>query len=224
MPEIGNSMLLDSVMRIILNLLWRRIWMYPTQRNRLLNCVCVHPDALSDVKESENAFGDSDDKRDHKNRMMEIFRDFDPRILGLLELTEPSSVRLWKLFDMDPPLTRCTGKLGLIGDAALPLLPYFGQGAACALEDAASLSAIFPLGTTPQEVPSRLELYERARKGRAEEIHGFSRRLGRDLEPGNEDASVNRSLATKKYIPYVFGHDEYESSIYELQKFLVSKQ
>ncbi|KAL9044547.1 MAG: hypothetical protein Q9214_002321 [Letrouitia sp. 1 TL-2023] len=172
------------------------------------------------IKESESAFGDSDDKRDHKNRMMEIFRDFDPRILGLLELAEPSSVRLWQLFDMDPPSTRCTGKLGLVGDAALPFLPHIGQGAACALEDAASLSAIFPLGTTPQDVPSRLELYERTRKGRAEEIHAFSRLLGQDLEPGNEDARVNRNLITKKYFPYIFSHDEYENSAYKLQEFL----
>ncbi|KAI4127333.1 MAG: hypothetical protein LQ338_003256, partial [Usnochroma carphineum] len=198
----------------------RRIWMYTTQRNELLNLVCMHPDVLSEVKESEEEFGDSHDDRDHKTRMLEIFADFDRRVLELLKLAEPSSVRLWKLWDMDPPSRRCNGRLGLLGDAALPFLPHIGQGAACAIEDAASISAIFPLGTDPEDVPARLRLYEEIRKGRASEIHSFSRSLGGDLEPGNEDARINRELMAKKYFPYIFGHDEYAHSVQRLGHWL----
>ena len=178
----------------------------------------MHPDALSDVQETENPFGDSE-SRDYKSEMMEIFKSFDPRILDLLELAEPSSIRLWKLFDMDPPPARSSGRLGLLGDAALPFLPHIGQGAACALEDAASLSALFPLGTNTQDIPLRLKLYEKIRKDRSEEIHSFSRLLGLDLELGNEDARVNRRLTATKYFPYIFGHDEYENSLQKLHEF-----
>ncbi|KAI4149358.1 MAG: hypothetical protein L6R39_002514 [Caloplaca ligustica] len=177
-------------------------------------------DVLSEVKESEEHFGDSYDDRDHKSRMLEIFKDFDGRLLELLKLAEPSSVRLWKLWDMDPPRHRCNGRLGLLGDAALPFLPHIGQGAACAIEDAASISAIFPLGTDPQDVPGRLRLYEETRSGRANEIHSFSRSLGRDLEPGNEDARINRDAMAKKYFPYIFGHDEYVHSAGRLRSWL----
>ncbi|KAL8953522.1 MAG: hypothetical protein Q9222_000624 [Ikaeria aurantiellina] len=198
----------------------RRIWMYTTQRNELLNLVCMHPDVLSEVKNSQEQFGDSNDDRDHKRHMLEIFKDFDKRILELLRLAEPSSVRLWRLWDMDPPSHRCSGRLGLIGDAALPFLPHIGQGAACAIEDAASITAIFPNGTGRQEVPARLRLYEETRKGRSDEIHSFSRSLGSDLEAGNEDARVNRALMAKKYFPYIFGHDEYAHSAERLSCWL----
>ncbi len=91
---------------------------------------------------------------------------------------------------MDPPPTRSEGNLCLLGDAALPFLPHIGQVAACALKDAASLTAIFHVGTRSKDIPEKLELYEKCRRGRAEELHSISRLLGCDLEPGNEDARV----------------------------------
>ncbi|KAI4185538.1 MAG: hypothetical protein LQ346_005876 [Caloplaca aetnensis] len=184
----------------------------------------MHPDILSEVKESQEQYGDSHDDRDHKSRMLEIFQDFDTRVLELLKLAQPSSVRLWKLWDMDPPSQRCHGTLALLGDAALPFLPHIGQGAACAIEDAACISAIFPLGTDPQDVPARLRLYEEIREGRSTKIHAFSRSLGRDLEPGNEDARLNRALMAKEYFPYIFGHDEFVHSSKRLNGWLESRK
>ena len=197
--------------------------MYTTQFNELLNFVCMHPDALSEVPASEEAFGGSENTFDNKARMMEIFKEFDPRVLALLELAEPSSVRLWQLFDMDPPPMRHAGSLCLLGDAALPFLPHIGQGAACALEDAASIAAVFPPGTNQKEIPERLKLYEECRKGRAEEIHSFSRLLGHDLELGDEDARVNRDLTAVKYFPYIFGYDEHDHTTQKFREYIYKK-
>lgn len=74
------------------------------------------------------------------------------------------------------------GHLALLGDAAHPFLPHQGQGAGCAIEDAASLGVILPLGTTRTEVPERLKLYEKTRMERAHRIQEFSRRAGSDLK------------------------------------------
>lgn len=192
--------------------------MYTTHFNQLLNLVCLHPDALSKVEDSRDAFGTSVGDSGNKARMMEIFKEFDPRLISLIEMADPSSVRLWQLLDMDPPPTRCKGNLCLLGDAALPFLPHIGQGAACALEDAASLTAIFGPGTSPEDIPEKLKLYEDCRRGRAEELHFMSRQLGRDLEPGNDDAHTNRNAIATKYFPVIFSYDEFDHTTQKLRE------
>lgn len=201
----------------------RRIWMYTTHFNELLNVVCMHPDALSEVHDSNEAFGDSESKVDNKANMMEIFKEFDHRALALLELAESSSVRLWKLLDMDPPTTRVIGRLCLMGDAALPFLPHFGQGAACAIEDAACLAAMFPPGTTRADVPERLRLYEECRMDRAGKLHHISRRFGEDLTPEDEAARMERGLLYMDFYPQILSHDEHDHATQKLRELLYKK-
>jgi len=73
-------------------------------------------------------------------------------------------------------------KLALLGDAAHPFLPHQGQGGGQAIEDAASIAALLPAGTKPEEVPDRLRLYEQCRKVRADRIQEYTRLAGRDLD------------------------------------------
>ena len=47
-----------------------------------------------------------------------------------------------------------------------------------AIEDAVSLSIMLPLGTTPDEVPERLKLYNQARYERATTVQKNSRLVG----------------------------------------------
>jgi 2-polyprenyl-6-methoxyphenol hydroxylase-like FAD-dependent oxidoreductase len=56
-----------------------------------------------------------------------------------------------------------------------------GQGGGIAIEDAASLVALFPPGTTANDVPSRLALYEKIRDERAHTVQTFTRQAGEDL-------------------------------------------
>ena len=217
MAQIGPSSL--SVLLLLRSYAHdRRVWLYTTHFNRLLNFVCMHPDSLSETSTTNDTFGDPQNVHHNKSRMMEIFQDFDPRLVSLLDMAEPSSVRLWQLLDMDPPPIRQNGRLGLVGDAALPFLPHMGQGAACALEDAASITTLFGPGIRESDISERLKLYEECRKSRAEEIHSFSRLLGRDLEAGNEDAKLNRELMAKKFFPYIFGYDEFDHSAQKLRE------
>ncbi|KAL8698575.1 MAG: hypothetical protein Q9201_006492 [Fulgogasparrea decipioides] len=216
-PKLGDIIQRDGEFSI-----WygadRRVWLYTTHFNRLLNFVCMHPDSLSEPPDANDAFGSSQNVHHNKSRMMEIFKDFDSRLVCLLDMAEPSSVRLWKLLDMDPPPIRHKGRLCLVGDAALPFLPHIGQGAACALEDAASITTLIGPGVQESDIPERLKLYEECRKSRAENLHSFSRLLGRDLEAGNEDAKLNRELMAKKFFPYIFAHDEFDHSAQKLRE------
>lgn len=63
-----------------------------------------------------------------------------------------------------------------------------GQGGAMAIEDAVSVAVLLPLGTTKQQVPERLRLYEKCRKERNETVLMYTRMNGRD----EGDDSVRR--------------------------------
>lgn len=49
------------------------------------------------------------------------------------------------------------------------------------MEDAASLSALLPRGTTAEDIPDRLALYEKIRDGRAHKVQSLTRLAGLDL-------------------------------------------
>ncbi|KAJ7212863.1 hypothetical protein B0H12DRAFT_1156197 [Mycena haematopus] len=63
------------------------------------------------------------------------------------------------------------GRTALLGDAAHATLPLLGQGLAMGVEDAATLGCLFPLGTTKEDVPARLEAYQALRKERADYVN-----------------------------------------------------
>ena len=63
------------------------------------------------------------------------------------------------------------GRAALLGDAAHATLPLLGQGLAMGLEDAATLGCLLPLGTTKEDVPTRLEAYQLLRKERGEYVN-----------------------------------------------------
>ncbi|MBN06820.1 MAG: monooxygenase [Rhodospirillaceae bacterium] len=71
----------------------------------------------------------------------------------------------WGLYDRDALETWIRGRVCLLGDAAHPMLPTFGQGAAQSFEDAAALSSAFSLHGS--SVATALLHYERVRHYRA---------------------------------------------------------
>lgn len=155
----------------------RRIVMYPTSNNSTLNFVVIHPES-----ESADQAGIDWTQTGNLQRMLEIFSSFDPAILKLLGKATPESVKVWKLLDMETIPKWHTEHLALLGDAAHPFLPHQGQGAAVAIEDAASLAVVLPLGTPVEEIPERLQLYHQIRHERASQIQEFSRLIGQDIK------------------------------------------
>lgn len=153
----------------------RRIVVYPTTNNELLNFVCIHP-------EDESSSGvDTWNNRGNLEKMLEVYKSFDPAVLALLKKADDETLRVWKLLDMDILPTWVNGRLALLGDAAHPFLPHQGQGGGCAIEDAASLAVVLPEDTPQGEIKERLQLYEKIRMERANRIQEFSRVAGMDL-------------------------------------------
>jgi 2-polyprenyl-6-methoxyphenol hydroxylase-like FAD-dependent oxidoreductase len=105
-----------------------------------------------------------------------ITQRFDATIRGLVAATRLEDLRLNELFDRDPVNRWGVGPVTLLGDAAHPMLPYAGQGAAQALEDAVALGIVLGPGA---DRPAALRRYERVRSARTRTIVLLSRRIGR---------------------------------------------
>jgi salicylate hydroxylase len=82
----------------------------------------------------------------------------------------------WALFDRDPLPRWTSGAVTLLGDAAHPMLPFLGQGAAMGIEDAMVLArALVEAGS----LPVALARYEAARQERTSFVMRKSRETGR---------------------------------------------
>lgn len=63
----------------------------------------------------------------NRDKLLEVYKDFDDSTLALLAKANPSTLKVWKLLDMEKLSTWTNAKLALLGDAAHPFLPrtYF---------------------------------------------------------------------------------------------------
>ena len=107
-------------------------------------------------------------------------RDLPPLHASLLEITSGvSSWRVWPLFDRPPlsgPQQMARGRFALLGDAAHPMRPYLAQGAAMAIEDAATLAA--QLSESPTNPALAFGRYAELRWRRNARVQRRSRRNG----------------------------------------------
>lgn len=166
----------------------RRIILYPTSDNTVLNFVIIHPESES-AADSDDAWG----AQGNLDKMLHIMDGFDPVILRLLAKADPESVKVWKLLDMDVIPKWHYQRLALVGDAAHPFLPHQGQGGGVAIEDAVSLGVVLSQGLSIGEVPERLKLYHDIRHDRATRIQSFSRMVGEDR---TEDKSLDSNFCS----------------------------
>lgn len=123
-------------------------------------------------------------------------------------MADPATIKLWKLYDRKALGTWIRGSSALLGDAAHPFLPHQGQGGAQAIEDGAALGALFPSGTTPEQVPERLQLYMTSRYDRATLVQNFSRQMA--FKTSDEDEIGGHSLDPLEFSKINFGHDAYQ--------------
>ncbi|KAJ9611856.1 hypothetical protein H2204_015133 [Knufia peltigerae] len=182
----------------------RRIITYPTSDNTLLNFLCIHPEEMSDPGD------DSWSTETSRAAVLDVYRDFAPEFLALLEKANAESLKVWKLLDMENLPGFVNGRFALIGDAAHPFLPHQGQGAAMAMEDAVALSVVLEPGLACQEIPERLKLYNSIRYERACKVQEVTRIAGQDIP--------DKKLDTIEHRKYNFGHDEFHNSAQRLRE------
>ncbi|EGP89678.1 uncharacterized protein MYCGRDRAFT_90338 [Zymoseptoria tritici IPO323] len=133
----------------------------------LQNFGFFHADDLPFDDEVWDIEATTDDIRKDSQRL-------NPALQALCEhATQP---RQWRLIERNKLIENLTkDNAVLIGDAAHPLLPFQGQGAAMAIEDAAVLGVLISQMSSRAEIPSRLALFQELRKDRVCAMQIFSR-------------------------------------------------
>ncbi|KAJ0419056.1 FAD/NAD(P)-binding domain-containing protein [Aspergillus carlsbadensis] len=156
----------------------RRLVLYPCRRGQLLNVAGIYP--------SDPGVDSVHDASWHNagsvQELLDTFEGFSDELREMCRMAE--DVKLWSLSSRDPAPTFVSGKLALIGDAAHPMLPHQGQGAAQAFEDGAAgltshpkpiLAGVLPESTRVEQLPQRLDLYNRLRYAHAVTVMMMSR-------------------------------------------------
>lgn len=114
------------------------------------------------------------------------FSDWCDRVMQVLDVLDDRQSFRWGLFSREPLSSLVRGAVALIGDAAHPMLPFFGQGASSAIEDGMILSRCFAAGGTAAEA---LALYNQTRLERVTHLQRESN-LGADRLQGLDPYSL----------------------------------
>ena len=107
--------------------------------------------------------------------------------------TAPEDLRLDELLDRDP-ISAWGTAVTLLGDAAHPMLPHTGQGAAQALEDSVALGLALGAGRDPVDA---LRRYERVRSARTARLVLLGRRIVRVTTTRNNALMWLRNAAVR---------------------------
>lgn len=120
--------------------------------------------------------------------VFDAFAGWHPDVIGLIG--QAQSLIKWGLFDRAPMPLWSQGHTTLLGDAAHPMLPFLGMGAAMAIEDGMILARAFAAEAGVEPAFAR---YEASRKPRTALVHAKSVEQGeltQARDPENYDAST----------------------------------
>jgi 2-polyprenyl-6-methoxyphenol hydroxylase-like FAD-dependent oxidoreductase len=115
-------------------------------------------------------------ERDPHTLIARLSGGLDPQLRAIIAATAPGDMRFDELFDRRPLDVWGAGPVTLLGDAAHPMLPHAGQGAAQALEDAVGLGLALSAGGP---IAPALRRYEAVRARRTRRIVTLARRIAR---------------------------------------------
>lgn len=102
----------------------------------------------------------------------------------IIAATPPDRLFKWALFDREPLAEWTRGRITLIGDAAHPMLPFLGQGAAMGIEDGMVVARAFAAADSIDEA---LRRYVEARLPRANWVMLESRKTALNYHSGRDE-------------------------------------
>jgi salicylate hydroxylase len=140
---------------------------YYVRDNELLNVVSI--------RESKEWIEESWSVEAQPFEVIDAYPDAHNDLRVILDSVEHCS--RWGLFDRDPLPNWTTGRVTLLGDAAHPMLPFLGQGAAMGFEDGWVLAR--ELARSPNDVDAALARYEAERQPRTARVQIASRAQGK---------------------------------------------
>jgi salicylate hydroxylase len=173
---------------------------YPVRAGALINLVAMSP-ARDYTTESWTATATVDE-------LLAEFASWDPRLTALIQAA--STPGRWALLDRQPLRQWSFGPVTLLGDAAHPMLPFFAQGAAQAIEDAAALARRLAQDRTdPMAALRRYETDRIPRTTRIQEI-SHARAYINHLPDGPDQRARDAAFATVDPLEanaWIYAHD-----------------
>lgn len=164
---------------------------YPIRHKTLLNCVAfVSADTWTGEGWSQTC---------STEELQSLFTGWHANVQGLAAAAPSQGTAKWALYDRDPLDCWVQDRVALLGDAAHPMLPFLGLGAAMAIEDAVVLGRLFAQVPDPQ---AALALYEHARLERANLILLESRRQAQTFREGPEGQKSHTVTTHKDRMNY----------------------
>ncbi|KAI1759838.1 FAD/NAD(P)-binding domain-containing protein [Hypoxylon sp. FL1150] len=116
-----------------------------------------------------------------------LYADYSEEAQEIVRMVAKDTSASWAAADHDHAPFYSRGRIAMFGDAAHAALPFAGNGAAQALEDAACLDALFSHvhvdGTNAdadtRQIVSALAAYDRVRRPRSQAVVDLARKFGR---------------------------------------------
>lgn len=177
----------------------RHLVHYPVSGGMLVNVVAFAP--AEDAIESWTATATVE-------QFLREFEGWDPRLRKLIQAT--TTPGRWALLDRAPLKNWTRGPITLLGDAAHPMFPFFAQGAAQSMEDAALLAACLREGLDdPEHAFRRYEALRLPRTTRLQEI-SHARANINHLPDGPEQEERDRGFTAADPLVangWIYGYD-----------------
>jgi salicylate hydroxylase len=170
---------------------------YPLRKTALVNIV-----ALVRQKEWQDEGWTTPAER---AELAEMYGDFVDGVRSLINAIKPGTLFKWGLHDRPPLESWSRGRATLLGDAAHPMSPFLGQGAALAIEDGVVLARCFAKASN---TPQALQLYEQARRPRANAAQRHSRTRADALQRTFvEDFDTKRNAEDTRLLNALFAYN-----------------
>ena len=166
---------------------------YTVRQNQIVNCV--------GITRSDDWLDEGWSTPATPEEMAALYQGWHPDVVNLVARAPRAGLIKWGLFDR-PPLARWSqGRVTLLGDAAHPMLPFLGLGAAMAIEDGSVLGQAFD---AESQIPAAFARYEAARHGRVDQIAELSRLQGEMTQAQNPDQYQHASAPAGNLSLYDF--------------------
>ena len=171
---------------------------FPVSQGRLINLVAFIP-STRDMKETWFATGDV-------RTLAGEYEGWDAPVRNLIAALDHTF--RWGIYDRPPLPYWSRGHVTLLGDAAHPMVPHFGQGAGQAIEDGFAL-AVLLADATRNEIPARLKAYQDLRLERTSRVQAASRLAGRFYRSAGGDPSdqAERMRGWMSTAEWIFPYD-----------------
>jgi salicylate hydroxylase len=144
---------------------------YPLRQGDLINCVMLG--------QSEHWAEESWSARAEIGELKSILTGWPSEVQTLIDAIPSDKCFKWGLFDRAPLTSIVSHRVALLGDAAHPMLPFFAQGAASAIEDAVVLARCM---AAEPDIEAALKRYEVARLERVTMMQRMSAAGGERLQ------------------------------------------